>query len=98
RIFCCPGGTVPSRQIGATGLVTRCGLFRLERFRGLSGGAGEFVTVLVEQSMNPVDYRSYACSATQIVVHDDPIFGSELRHRWGYALEQRVGVARVTRQ
>ena len=54
------------------------GSFRERRFR-----SGELVPVVDEELPDPVDDRAHACRASEVAMHDDPIFRPELGHRWG---------------
>ena len=96
-----PGGSLDVEQSTIVGAITDSGGGALRvcgsTVRGSVDAERQFVPVLVEHATNPIDHRPHARGTAQIVVHDHPVFGSELGHRLGDPLEQRVRVARVTR-
>src|SRR6266700_1957373 len=40
---------------------------------------GQHVTLFSKQRLDPIDDRAHANRAAQIAVHDDPVFGGDLR-------------------
>jgi len=60
-----------------------------------SGDAGEYLPLLGEQRLDPVDDRAHAGGAAQIAVDDHPIGGGEFRDRRGQPLQEGMAVADI---
>src|SRR6202040_1810428 len=60
--------------------------------------AGDNVSLLGKEHLDPINYSAHAGRAAQITVDNDPVFGSDFWDRWGQSFKQRMAVSHITGQ
>src|SRR6266566_5821702 len=60
--------------------------------------AGDNVSLLGKEHLDPINYSAHAGRAAQITVDNDPVFGSDFWDRRGQSFKQRMAVSHITGQ